>query len=376
MDHIEQEVRAQLGRAVETTPLLPGLADRVIRSGRRQRRLRTAAVTGTVLAAVVLAGVQLVPTARDRAWTSPATPSGPPKVPFMVVQGTSEILDWNDGTLRSRSIGEALPITAVPAGVLLVTGGATAELALLPETGTSSQIIARGLEPNSVAVADNGDRVSVVSGVGAQRRLRELQVPSGRELRSVSVGPPLVAIDEPVLPVGYSGSQVLLTLGEGTTRRTALWDPGDDQVIGTLDGFTSALGGTSSDGDGRAAFTVDDDRCGVAVVQLRNGMPSWPLCREHFAGFSPDGEAVLSTNATDDALIVHDSDDGDTERTLPVPSGLRAYGWESNGTVLYTTVHENATVIIRCMVKSGRCQTAATYPGTDRIPQPLPGFGN
>jgi DNA-binding beta-propeller fold protein YncE len=383
LEQVEQKVRVELARAVETTPMLLGLTDRVIRGGRRRRRLRTAAASGAVLAVVALAGVQWAPALGERIRTSPAARPGPPQVPLVILQGDAgEILDWSGGVQRSRALGEALPVAVVPSGLLLMTGGSTSEISILPNDSTTPVVLLRGLTASSVAVSDDGARMSVVTGAGIQRRLRELELPSGRELRSVSVGPPLVAVGEPLLPVAYSNGAVLLTLGEGDTRRTALWESGDDEVIGALDGFTGVLGGApvgrSAAGSpgGRAAFTVAAGKCAEAVADLRNGDSSWPLCNEHFAGFSPDGKAVLAANAADDALIVHSADDGDTRRTLPVPSGLRAYGWESDDAVLYTTVKANVTVVIRCAVDSGRCRTAATFAGVDRIPQPVRRFGD
>lgn len=381
-EQVEQEVRAELGRAVDSTPLLPGLADRVIRGGRRRRRVRTAAAAGLVVATVALAGVQLTPALRDRAWTSPATPTGPPAVPLVVDQGPADqesgvLLDWDGGGLRSRSIGPAQAIGVVPAGVLLVTGGPQAHLDLLAGDATTPRPLIRGLASTVVAVAPAGDRVTVVTGTGPQRRLREIEVPSGREQRAVSVGPPLVETAEPLAPVSYSADAVLLTVGEGRTRRTAQWEAGDDEVIGTLSGFSAVLGGAvdrPGSPTGRAAFSVTDSRCREAVARLRNGTPSWPLCGEHFGGFSPDGHRVLAARTGNDAVVVHDADDGDTEQVLPAPAGVRSYGWESDDTVLYTTVAANTTVVIRCAVRSGDCRTATTWPGTDRIPQPLERF--
>ncbi len=181
-----------------------------------------------------------------------------------------------------------------------------------------------------------------------------------------------------MLPVAYGGESVLLTIGDGDARRTALWEPGTDQVSGELSGFTDVLGGGPDEGSstGRAAVSVADATCRQQIVRLSNGMPSWDLCREHFVGFSPDGETVLATNATSDALIVHDADDGEIEQEFRAPHGLRAYGWESADTVLYTTLDGNSTVVIRCGLPSGDCLTAATFPDTTSIPQPVARYGD
>lgn len=77
-------------------------------------------------------------------------------------------------------------------------------------------------------------------------------------------------------------------------------------------GLGAAVGGADADGrdrdavGGRGAFTVGDARCRTEVHQLRNGDGRpWKLCRETFVGFSPDGKAVLATDADGDTLDVH-----------------------------------------------------------------------
>ncbi|MBW3638588.1 MAG: hypothetical protein KY451_01845, partial [Actinobacteria bacterium] len=123
---------------------------------------------------------------------------------------------------------------------------------------------------------------------------------------------------------------------------------------------------------GRGAFAVADDRCRTEVHQLRNGSGSpWKLCGETFAGFSPDGEAVLATDATGTALTVHDSGNGDVKRTLTVPTGPRAYAWESSDTVLYATVEGGRTVVVRCSISSGDCATAAEFFDLEGVAQPV-----
>jgi hypothetical protein len=121
---------------------------------------------------------------------------------------------------------------------------------------------------------------------------------------------------------------------------------------------------------------VADGSCRQTVARMRNGMPSWQLCRENFVSFSPDGETVLATGDTGDTLVLHDADDGDIEHELRAPGGLRAYGWESDDTVLYTTVSGASTVVVRCSVASGDCRTAVTLPSTGEIPRPLARFGD
>jgi hypothetical protein len=179
--------------------------------------------------------------------------------------------------------------------------------------------------------------------------------------------------------VAYSADAVLLTAGEGPAQFAALWEAGDDAVVAPLEGLDAAVGGGdaefSSGRDavgGRGAFTVGDARCRTEVHQLRNGDGRpWKLCREIFAGFSPSGDAVLATDATGNALVVHDAADGDVDRSFQAPDGLRAYGWESDDAVLYSTVAGSRTLVVRCSVAIGTCRTAADFPYNDRIPQPV-----
>lgn len=123
---------------------------------------------------------------------------------------------------------------------------------------------------------------------------------------------------------------------------------------------------------GRAAFSVRDGRCRTEVHQLRNGDGNpWRLCGETFAGFSPDGRAVLTTDATGRALMVRGADDGDLDRTFDVPERVRAQGWESSSTLLYTTTDGRRTVIVRCSIKTGACMQAAELPDSGQAPQPV-----
>lgn len=147
-------------------------------------------------------------------------------------------------------------------------------------------------------------------------------------------------------------------------------------------GLGAAVGGADADGrdrdavGGRGAFTVGDARCRTEVHQLRNGDGRpWKLCRETFVGFSPDGKAVLATDADGDTLDVHNADDGGVDRTFRAPDGLRAYGWESDNAVLYTTGGGARTLIVRCSVTTGKCMRAADFPYDDRIPQPVRSAG-
>jgi hypothetical protein len=309
---------------------------------------------------------------------------GPPRVPLYVGQ-SGEVIDWVGGEQRTRALGvSAQPVAQVPTGLLLVTVDAgQPALALLGTDDAEPRILVDELHGQAVAVSDDGRRATVVVRSPALPELQEVELPSGRVLRSVVLAPPVFDPNRPLLPVAYSARAVLLTAGEGPSQFAALWEGGNDAVVAPLDGFDAAVGGAdakfSSSRDavgGRGAFTVSDARCRTEVHQLRNGDGRpWKLCRETFVGFSPNGDAVLATDATGEALIVHDADDGDADRTFQTRGGLRAYGWESDDTVLYSTGAGSRTLIVRCSVTSGNCLTAAELPYNDRIPQPVRGAG-
>ncbi len=377
MDHLEQDLRAEFVRRVATLPGLPGLAEAAVRRGRRARRRRAATATCATSFVVVfaLAAASLLPSSGRRADIAAAALAGPPRVPVFLAQGG--VVDWVDGERRTRQIGEARPVAQVPAGLLVVAGFPLA-LGLLGADGEQPRILMAGLAAGAVAVSDDGRRATVAAPSG---QLRELELPSGRVLRTAFA--PQSYAGEPVLPVAYSGGAVLLTIGEGSRQRSALWERGDDQVVGALDGFGGVLGGADADfsGDrdavgGRGAFAVPNDRCRTEVHQLRNGDGSpWKLCGETFAGFSPDGEGVLAADATGKALVVRGSGDGDVKRTWTVPTGPRTYAWESSATVLYATVEGDRTVVVRCSVRSGDCATAAEFFDLEGVPQPVRSVG-
>jgi hypothetical protein len=385
MDRLEADLREEFAGRVATAPGLPALADTVMRRGRRARlRNRAVAATGlAAVAAVAVAAGSLLPSLSDRAPNVAASLQGPPRVPLYVAPGSGEIIDWVGGEQRTRAVGEsAQPVAQVPSGLLLVVLDAgQPALALLSADEAEPSILVRGLHGEAVAVAvsDDGQRATVVIRSQAMPQLQEVELPSGRVLRSVGLGMPVFDPDRPLLPVAYSADAVLLTAGEGPAQFAALWEGGDDAVVAPLDGFDAAVGGGdakfSSGRDavgGRGAFRVGDARCRTEVHELRNGDGRpWKLCRETFVGFSPSGDAVLATDATGNALVVHDAANGDVDRTFQAPNGLRAYGWESDDTVLYSTVAGSRTLVVRCSVTTGTCMTAAEFPYTDRIAQPV-----
>lgn len=379
---LERNLRAGLTRAVESAPPLPRLTDEVVRRGRHARRRRVAGAAAAVAAVAAAAVVVTVPPLIGGPDARPAAvPTGPPAVPLWVAQDGGRILDQYAGALRSRPIGTAVPIAAVPSGILLDSGGseqpyAAPSLQLLgPDDVRPRTVVADITGGGAVAVAADGGRAVVVTGAAQRRELREVDVPSGRQVRSVPIAPPLAGPAEAVRPVGYAGGAVLLTIGEGAQARAAVWEAGDDQVIGPLSGRTAAVEGATRDGTGLLALRTDDDRCGIQVVQLLDGGPGWRLCREPFAGFAPDGGHVLATNAVADGIVVRDSRSGDEVFRHDAGRPLRAYGWESAGSVLYTAAEDGDTVVTRCVIATGDCSPVLTVPGTDTIPQPVPRRG-
>lgn len=383
MSMLEQDLRDELARRLAAAPPLPHLTDTALRRGRAARRRRRAllAAAGASVVALGLGATSLVPSLPDlRRDVAAAALEGPPRVPMYLGQGKATLLDWPGGAERARSLDDGvLPVAQVPAGLLVVMGGPAPALGLLEASGAEPRALVAGLVGHSVAVSDDGQRATVVVLLGRGHRLQEVELPSGRALRSVALAAPAFGVDEPVQPVAYSGDAVLVNTGEGSRQRARLWERGDDGVVGDVDGVRAALDGAdagwSDDRDavgGRAAFAVAGGRCGTEVHELRNGDGNpWALCGEGFVGFSPDGRAVLATDATLRALVVHDADGGDVLRTFEVPGGVRASGWESDDTVLYTTVDAARTLVVRCSVDRGACATATELPFTDRIPQPV-----
>lgn len=382
MDRLEVDLRDEFARQVAVVPSLPQIADTALRRGRRARRRRAAlvAAAGVGVLAVTLSLTSVVSPLTDRRADVAAVPlDGPPRVPLFVGQ-TAEVLDWPDGVQRTRSVGESVvPVAQVPAGLLVVIGGTQPALGLLGSEDETARVVVAGLAGEGVAVSDGGLRAAIVTNGEYGRQLQEVELPSGRVLRSVNLAPPVFGFGEPVVPAAYSGQAILVNIGEGGAQRTRLWEGNGDEVVGNLEGVVATVGGADADFSdardalgGRVAFTVRDDRCRIEVHQLRNGDGNpWSLCRETFAGFSPDGRAVLATDATGRALLVREADDGDLKRTFDVPEGVRAQGWESSSTLLYTTMDGPRAVVVRCSINSGACTQAAEFPDTGQIPQPV-----
>jgi hypothetical protein len=193
----------------------------------------------------------------------------------------------------------------------------------------------------------------------------------------VPLSPPTFAEAAAVVPVAYGGGIVLMTVGEGAAQRSALWEAGDDAVVAILDGTGAVVGGANASFSrnanavgGRAVFRVAEDHCRYEVRELRDGDGSpWRLCREPFVAFSPDGNAVLATDALSEHLVVRRASDGKRLRTFDVGRDTSAYGWEDADSVVFTCFRGASTLITRCSVSSGGCRQAAELPGTERIPQ-------
>jgi hypothetical protein len=375
MDRLEEALRDELTRRVAAPPYLPNLADSAVRRGRRvrQRRVLTAAGAALAVVAVALASTSVLPSSTERGERFADAPlEGPPRVPLFLDQ-SGELVDWVDGEQRAHGLPNATPVAKLPDGLLVVGGpGGQLGLGVLADDRSQTTPVLTALMHSSVAVSDDGARVAVVTAEGFGRQLQELELPSGRVLRSVALAQPWFPEDEFVLPVAYSGDAVLLTVGEGPRQRAMVWEGGGDAVVGQLDGFRGVAGGAdadfSSDRDtigGRAAFTVDDADCGVEVHQLRNGAGNpWKLCGEDFVGFSPGGGSVLAVDEPT-ALVVRDADNGDVRRTFETPDSVATAGWESEDALLYTSVRDGVTAVIRCSISRSACATAVDLPRTE-----------
>ena len=303
MDPVESDLRDELARRVAVVPSLPHLADRALRRGKQARRRRTAlfVVAGAALVGLALTVTSGLPGLPDRTPPVAAVPwEGPPRVPLLVGPGAPEVLDWPGGVPRSRPLADAVvPVAQVPAGLLVVLGGAEPALGLLGPGDAQPQTVLSGLAGPAVAVSDDGRRATVVVAAAPGPLLQEVELPSGLVVRTVVLTPQLSGGGE-VRPVAYSADAVLVGVGAGRQARTLLWEGGGDQVVAELDGVRGALGGAraefSADAGavgGRGAFEVADDRCPVVVLQLRNGDGSpWSLCSGAFGDFSPQGGAA------------------------------------------------------------------------------------
>lgn len=82
----------------------------------------TAAGVGVQVSGLSL--TSLVAPLSDRRADVAAVPlGGPPRVPLDLGR-TAEVLDWPDGTARTRALGDSVvPVAEVPGGLLVVIGG-------------------------------------------------------------------------------------------------------------------------------------------------------------------------------------------------------------------------------------------------------------
>jgi hypothetical protein len=365
MDRLEQALREDLARQVRTAPQAPGLAERAVTGARRSRRTRVALGAAAVVATVggVVAVVPPLVDGRDGPPAPAAQLDGPPRIAVLTAEG--DLVDWGDGVRRQRTREiDVTPIAAVPDGVVAIAGDpGMRALTLLFLNGDSPQGLADAVLGDSAAVSADGKRAAVMTGTaGGARQLVEVRLSDSKVLRTVPLAPPLVSDGELARPVAYSDDRVLLSIGDGPRERAAIWEPGDDHVIGVLDGFAGTLDGSH----GRGAFLPQDPECSVEVTRLRDGASSWRACGNAFAGLSPDGEAVLEVQdpAT---LVVLDADDGKVRRRIGVPADAQSPVWESEGAVLYASPTATGTEIVRCSVDSGVCATAATLPETSTL---------
>lgn len=200
--------------------------------------------------------------------------------------------------------------------------------------------------------------------------LLEVALPSGRVLHRSPLDPAQVRAGELVVATAYLGDAVLLTLGEGARQRVARWEPGSPSgtLVPGVPGTSRVLGAAA----GTAAYGTTERACRT-VLQPGGAR----LCRETFAGLSPDGARVLALNSVGDGLVVRDADDAHLVRRFPVPEYARGSAWESDDVVLVLTVDDEAahTLVRRCSVASGRCRTVVRFPFVDRVPVPVPAVG-
>ena len=371
MTSLEDDLRTDLARVAARAPSLPGMAGTALARGRRVRRRRRAA--GAALAVVAMAGGAGLVAGFDRPTVEPTVAAarlqGPPRVATFTTQ-QSGLLTFRVGEREVvQPLAAGPPLAQVGADVLLVDDAA--QLVLLSADG-QRRVVARGLASTAAAVSADGRRAAmVVEGVGQDAGgtvLQEVAVPDGRVLRRTVVAPELTGAGT-IVPTGYAGQSVLLRR-DGPD--SLLWGPGEPTVQEVSDVvWLAGSAATADDPQGRVVLRREGARCSeVRALPLGTGA-TWELCRELAADFSPDGRLLLATNAVGDGLVVRDAADGHMLRELEVPEGLRAYGWESDGATLHTTVDGDRTVVVRCVVRTGRCAEAASFPGTGTIPQPV-----
>jgi hypothetical protein len=359
MDHLEQQLRESLTRHAASPPAAPDLADEVVRRARRIRRRRRAAVTVAAVAAVVAGGLAFIPglTREPEESTIATALSGPPRVP--VVTDDDRVIDWPSERQRVRTYGEGGVMASIPDGLLVLrTDASEGSVILVPADLSPPRTLLEGVE-TALAVAADGHRLTTVVNGTAGRRLVEIGIPSGDLRRSVALTAPLVGPGEQVVARGYSGDRVLLDIGSDDSasgRRSAIWEPGDGQVIGLLDNKGQVF---EAAGD-VAAFSAEA-QCSD-IVQLRNGGGSWRLCDPVFR-FSPDGRFVLAKAFDGGKIEVRDSAGGKVAFSLRVQGDLQSVGWESNDAFLYALGRGNQVDIVRCVVSSGDCRRAAEIPG-------------
>jgi hypothetical protein len=360
MNALEQELREALARQATGAPVAPGMAERAVAGARRVRRRRTA-LTAAVAASVLVGALSVTPSLLGEG-DSPAPAvslTGPPRVPVLDEDG--HVVDWPRGEQRVRSFAVESVFSAVPTGLLRHdTAGAT--LSLVPVDDPAPRTLLDGLQ-SAPGVSPDGDRVAaVVTDDGAQR-LVEVEVSSGRVLRAVPLAPPLVRAGEDARVVGYSGDRVLIKVGSdnGPTWRAAMWEAGDENVIGVLEGLDGIVEVT----DGVAATGWAEDGLCFDFVRLRDGGGTWQVCDVWGPRFSPDGDLVVMARQEGGQLEVRDAADGKRQLSLDVPPDVLVADWESNETLLYVTARAGGVDIVRCAVSSAECRTAASLPGAD-----------
>ncbi len=306
---------------------------------------------------------------------------------MQVAAAASSVVAVDGTTQRTRKIPGVVGIYAtLPAGLLVHVAGERADnLAILSNEDSTPRVIAEAIA--GAAVAPGGRRAAVVVR-STPRVLQELELPSGRVLRSVPLAPPLISEGDEVLPIAYSNGAVLLTIRSGDedhSERAAIWEAGAGGVVADLEGFGATLGGADLDRDGAApgglgAFSTRANfeqgvGCAARVAELHTGGDDWELCGSLFAGFSPDGRHLLATTAVrpvqKPALSVYDARTGKQLRSLQLLPLVHSQGWESAESILYATIEGRRLVVGRCIVSTGTCRTVATLPKGLARPAPV-----